>query len=395
MIELGAQSLLQLILTIESVAMAIIAGFFLLLMNATKDERGRWWFRGWTLFAFALAAEAIGQHNSGIESAMAYVGTLLCIAAGYGAIAGCYEFTKAKGVSLWANVLVVAGAVAALLVTSRTDLVSDLIGPEVTLFVAMVVVCVTMYPFIRERRFSGVRPIFISALLLSLMMGRTLFSSAYLGLQHAELNALYWSAEVVGGAILATMLAMGQLITLLDEIRVEVEDGNAALSRALSSLEVAAKVDALTGLHNRYAFYTLTDGFRNRADQANIVILDLNNLKRINDTFGHHNGDRALLSVAQRLREVARAQDYVFRWGGDEFVLLLFGMSAEKARDRVTRMQPPQALDIMETHDPVPLALSWGIAPFNPLDVDGSLRQADAQLYAQKRLLGSAARFPT
>ena len=59
MIELGAQSLLQLILTIESVAMAIIAGFFLLLMRATNDERGRWWFRAWTLFAFALAAEAI------------------------------------------------------------------------------------------------------------------------------------------------------------------------------------------------------------------------------------------------------------------------------------------------------------------------------------------------
>jgi diguanylate cyclase (GGDEF)-like protein len=394
MIELGAQSLLQLILTIESVAMAIIAGFFLLLMGATKDERGRWWFRGWTLFAFALAAEAIGQRNAGIESAMAYVGTLLCIAAGYGAVAGCYEFAKAKGVALWVNIAVVVGAVAALLVTSRADLTADLIGPEVTLFVAMIAVCVAIYPFLRERRLSGVRPIFISALLLAIMMGRTLFASAVLGFQHAELNALYWSAEVVGGGILATMLAMGQLITLLDELRIDVEDGNAALSRALSSLEVAAKVDALTGLHNRYAFYTITDGLRNRGDRGNVVLLDLNNLKRINDTYGHHNGDRALLSVAQRLREVAGAQDYVFRWGGDEFVLLLFGLSPEETRDRVTRMEPPKSLDVVEAHEPVPLSVSWGIAPFNPLDVDGSLRQADAQLYAQKRLLGSAARFP-
>jgi len=395
MIELGAQSLLQLILTIESVAMAIIAGFFLLLMGATKDERGRWWFRGWTLFAFALAAEAIGQHSAGVEGAMAYVGTLLCIAAGYGAVAGSYEFAKAKGVPVWANVLIVVGAAAALLVTSRTDLTADLVGPEVTLFIAMVIVCVAVFPFIREHRLSGVRPIFISAALLALMMSRTLISSAYLGFQHAELNALYWSAEVVGGGILATMLAMGQLITLLDELRIEVEDGNAALGRALSSLEIAAKVDALTGLHNRYAFYTLTDGLRNRPDQGNIVIVDLNNLKRINDTYGHHNGDRALLSVAHRLREVSRSQDYVFRWGGDEFVLLLFGLSAAEARDRITRMAPPQALEIVEAHEPVPLTVSWGIAPFNPLDVDGSLRQADAQLYAQKRLLGSAVKFPT
>jgi len=393
MIQLGAQSLLQMILTIESLAMAIVAGFFLLLMSGTRDERGRWWFRGWTLFAFALAAEAIGQHDPGIESAMAYVATLLCIAAGYGAVAGCYEFAKAKGVPLWANIAVVAGAAASLLVTSRTDLSADLIGPEVTFFVAMILVAISVSPFLRESRLSGVRPIFISALLLALMMGRTLFASAYLGLQHAELNALYWSAEVVGGGILATMLAMGQLITLLDELRIEVEDGNAALNRALTSLEVAAKVDALTGLHNRYAFYTLTDGLRSRAEQGNVVILDLNNLKRINDTYGHHTGDRALLSVAHRLRHVARAQDYVFRWGGDEFVLLLFGLSAEEARGLVTRMEPPQALEVMEARDPVPLSVSWGIAPFNPLDVDGSLRQADAQLYAQKRLLGSAVRL--
>ena len=393
MIELGAQSLLQLILTIESVAMAIIAGFFLLLMRATNDERGRWWFRAWTLFAFALAAEAIGQHSGGLETTMAYVGTLLCVAAGYAAVAGCYEFAKAKAVPTWANALVVFGAIVALFINSRTDLTADLIGPEITLFIAMMIVAAAMYPFIRESRFSGVRPIFISAVLLAIMMARTLFSSAYLGLQHAELNAFYWSAELVGGGILATMLAMGQIIALLDELRVEVEDGNAALSRALTSLEVAAKVDALTGLNNRYAFYTLTDGFRSRADQAHIVILDLNNLKRINDTFGHHNGDRALLSVAQRLREITRVQDYVFRWGGDEFVLMVVGLSAEEARDRITRMQPPQPLEVMEAHEPVPLTVSWGIAPFNPLDVDGSLRQADAQLYAQKRLLGSAVRF--
>ena len=57
-------------------------------------------------------------------------------------------------------------------------------------------------------------------------------------------------------------------------------------------------------------------------------------------------------------------------------------------------MEPPQALDVVEAREAVPLSVSWGIAPFNPLDVDGSLRQADAQLYAQKRLLGSAVKLP-
>lgn len=392
MIELGAENLLQIILTVQAVVMAIVAAFFLLLMRASAGGRGRWWFRGWTLFAFALAAEAIGQHNAGIESAMAYVGTLLSIAAGYSAVAGCYEFSQHKSVPLWANVTMVTAGLIALGVNSQTDLTADLIAPEITLCCSMLVMAVAIAPLMRERRFSGAPAIFISASLLTLLMARTLIASAYLSTYHGELNAIYWSAEVVGGGILALMLAMAELITLLDELRINVEYTNAALSRALRSLEVAAKVDALTGLHNRYAFYTLTDGFRARPEQGNIVILDLNNLKRINDTFGHHNGDRALLSVAQRLRDVARAQDYVFRWGGDEFVLLLFGMSIEQARDRVARMKPPASLDVMDTHEPVPLTVSWGIAPFNPLDVDGSLRQADAQLYAQKRLIGSAVR---
>lgn len=390
MIQLGAENLLQLILTVQSVVMAIIAGFFLLLLRTSADGRGRWWFRGWTLFAFALAAEAIGQHNAGIENAMAYAGTLLCIAAGYSAVAGCYEFSPHRSVPLWANIAILGAGFVALGVNSQTDLTADLISPEITLCCSMIVMAIAIAPLMRERRLSGAPAIFISAVLLALLMARTLIASVYLATAHGELNALYWSAEVVGGGILALMLAMAELITLLDELRINVEETNAGLSRALRSLEVAAKVDALTGLHNRYAFYTLTDGFRARPEQGNIVILDLNNLKRINDTFGHHNGDRALLSVAQRLREVARAQDYVFRWGGDEFVLLVFGMSIEQARDRIARMKPPASLDVIDAHQPVPLTVSWGIAPFNPLDVDGSLRQADAQLYAQKRLLGSA-----
>lgn len=49
-----------------------------------------------------------------------------------------------------------------------------------------------------------------------------------------------------------------------------------------------------------------------------IAIVDLNGLKHINDTFGHHAGDRVLLNAAMRMQEVVRQSDYVFRWGGDE-----------------------------------------------------------------------------
>lgn len=116
--------------------------------------------------------------------------------------------------------------------------------------------------------------------------------------------------------------------------------------------------------------------------------LDLNGLKHINDTFGHHAGDRALLNTAMRMQEVVRQSDYVFRWGGDEFVLLLFGMTPEHARERMTHMHPPAALELGDNVR-VPLTVSWGVAPLQP-DVDAALRDADARLYEQKRLFSRA-----
>lgn len=389
MIQLGAEHVLQLVLTVESVAMAIVAGVFLLLQRSTT--RGRWWFRGWTLFAFGLAAAAIAQTDYALETPMSFVSALLCAAAGYGAVAGAYEFCK-KPVPAWANVASVAGALAACTVAWRSDLAADLAAPETALLVSMAVMAIAIAPSLNHRRFAGVWPMFLAAIVLALLMTRTLVASALLSVRHEELSALYWCVDVIGGGIFATLLAMGEMISLLDEWRLEVEDANEALNRALQSLEVAAKMDALTGLHNRYAFYTLMDGFRNASDACSIVILDLNDLKRINDTYGHFNGDRALLNVAHSLRALARPEDYVFRWGGDEFVLLLFGLTLEAARERVARMKPPAPLDVAETPQPVPLSVSWGIAAFNPLDIDGSLRQADAHLYSQKRLLGSALR---
>jgi diguanylate cyclase (GGDEF)-like protein len=182
---------------------------------------------------------------------------------------------------------------------------------------------------------------------------------------------------------------MGELIALLDEIRVELQQANDSLNEALEGLEAAAKLDPLTGLYNRYAFYTLMSDYTQKRKSGSIAIVDLNDLKRINDTYGHHAGDRALLNVAARLQEVVRQADYVFRWGGDEFVLLLFGMPPEAARERMAHCPPPAPLEVPRTQ-PVALTVSWGVARLQP-DVDAALREADAQLYMQKRLLSSAA----
>ena len=237
---------------------------------------------------------------------------------------------------------------------------------------------------------SGVQTACVASALVTLLMARTIISGAILQSRGEDLNALYWVMEAIGGGILAFVLAMGEIVALLEEIRSELEDSNGALSGALKGLEAAATIDALTGLHNRYAFHTvIADLRRHRTLDGAVVVLDLNGLKRINDTFGHYAGDRALQNVARRLQEMVRASDYVFRWGGDEFVLLLFDVDTDVARDRLARMPAPEPM-LVNGDTLVELSVSWGVAPL-AYDVEAALKQADSNLYDQRRIIRDAA----
>ena len=389
MIELGQEQLLQIALAVSSAAAAIIAGVFLLVLHATRRRRGLGWFWSWTFLALTFGLLALTQKFPGYQAWLAFGATLTAIGCAYAGVGGAYSFRNER-IRPWALIFLSLAAVAALLTQWRADLLGDLAAMEIPLFATVVVQAVVMIPMARTARMSGLQTACVAEIILALTLGRTLLSAGILAMRGQQLTELYWTIEAIGGMILSFVLAMGELIALLDEVRVELEGANGALNQALQGLEVAAKLDPLTGLYNRYAFYTLIGEFADLGKLAgSIAIVDLNGLKRINDTYGHHAGDRALLNTAMRLQEVVRQSDYVFRWGGDEFVLLLFGMQPDAARDRLTHMAPPAPLDFPD-HDPVPLTVSWGVSALEA-DVDAALHDADSQLYAQKRLFIRAA----
>jgi diguanylate cyclase (GGDEF)-like protein/PAS domain S-box-containing protein len=150
--------------------------------------------------------------------------------------------------------------------------------------------------------------------------------------------------------------------------------------------------DALTQLPNRVL---LTDRLQQamaqaRRDQRRLAVcfLDLDDFKVINDTWGHAEGDRVLVQVAQRLKGCIRAGDTVARLGGDEFVLLLGNLSnveeCEHALDRVRMaLQTPQ----MIVGQPVSLNASLGVTlyPDDGVDPDALLRHVDQAMYAAKQ----------
>jgi diguanylate cyclase (GGDEF)-like protein len=92
-------------------------------------------------------------------------------------------------------------------------------------------------------------------------------------------------------------------------------------------LEYQTQVDSLTGLFNRRAFEKKINEEFERAKRyhhpLSVLILDIDNFKTINDTYGHHGGDAALVKISETLRETTRQSDFPCRYGGEEFVLVL------------------------------------------------------------------------
>jgi diguanylate cyclase (GGDEF)-like protein/PAS domain S-box-containing protein len=149
--------------------------------------------------------------------------------------------------------------------------------------------------------------------------------------------------------------------------------------------------DALTGLPNRTYFteqVTAAIARARRSGQGMVVVyLDLDDFKVINDTFGHGVGDRLLVEVARRLRATVRASDLAARVGGDEFNLLLEGLTDEIAADDMVRrllgvLSEPYRLG----NDDVRIRATAGIAGLGGADytVEDLQRNADAALYEAK-----------
>ena len=116
------------------------------------------------------------------------------------------------------------------------------------------------------------------------------------------------------------------------------------------------------------------------------MVLDLDELKRINDRYGHLEGNRLLREVAAGLKANCREYDYVARMGGDEFVVLLSGVKQADADQRVEEFRRVVASVGMQSFDK-PLSASIGVAhfPSDGGDAERLLAEADRLMYQQKR----------
>jgi diguanylate cyclase (GGDEF)-like protein len=185
------------------------------------------------------------------------------------------------------------------------------------------------------------------------------------------------------------LLGFGTVMVLMESVRREVEHTNQELVDARDRLELLVQMDPLTEALNRHAFHSLLrrpEKGEGSQTSGSVAVIDIDNLKPINDTFGHTVGDKAIRAVARAMRSLVRADDMLFRWGGDEFLVLMFNLPQAEAMRRMEKLNA-----ILEengrrwTSVPITVTISYGVAGFNSLtDLGTAIEAADKAMYAQR-----------
>jgi two-component system cell cycle response regulator len=164
------------------------------------------------------------------------------------------------------------------------------------------------------------------------------------------------------------------------------------LVRLREDLRTMALIDDLTGLNNRRGFSTLGQQQVKLADRAQrgmfLLFSDLDNLKLINDTFGHHEGDQALIETANIHRETFRQSDIIARVGGDEFAVLAIESHKGSGEILAARLQERLRTHNTQRNRRYKLSISVGLDYYDPTcprSIDELLDQADRSMYEQKQ----------
>jgi diguanylate cyclase (GGDEF)-like protein len=178
-------------------------------------------------------------------------------------------------------------------------------------------------------------------------------------------------------------LPSGEVVAIYDDVTES--------KKREEEIQLLAVTDILTGLYNRRGFMALTDQQMKTAmrtgKKMSLLFIDLDGMKRINDTWGHEEGDRALVSAAAILKQTFRESDILARMGGDEFAVL--AVDAAENPEIVLRRLAEQ----IAVHNAAPdrlyeIAMSIGTTvydPRTPCSLDDLLSRADTLMYEQKK----------
>lgn len=169
----------------------------------------------------------------------------------------------------------------------------------------------------------------------------------------------------------------------------ELEREKAELVRMREQMRHFAEHDGLSGLWNHRIIVDRLKGeverSRRDATPLSIILADVDHFKKINDTYGHPFGDRVLREMSSLFQNMVRSYDWVGRYGGEEFLLVLPGTTLEQARKRAEDLRRAvEEAQILQDGNRIPVTISLGVASGFPRNYETMVQAADTALYQAK-----------
>lgn len=171
---------------------------------------------------------------------------------------------------------------------------------------------------------------------------------------------------------------------------IETVDAYNSLYSKNQELNTIANTDPLTGLYNRR---TMSEHVRKLYEdtqvsqtQFSLIICDIDDFKLVNDTYGHECGDEVLKAISRQLSTLTRGHDFLCRWGGEEFLILLQNIDVEMARTIAERIRGKLAdTDIPYQNETIRITMTFGVASSGEVEsYDDLFKLADHRLYQGK-----------
>ena len=379
-------------LAIQCVGVLLITLLSLFMRSSIKSNALRYWTASWASLSLALLSLFIGFQlapRQTIFYSCYFLGEYLF---GLLFIAGCRN--QVSGAALTRKhcyVLIPAVAFSLVLPHVSRDF-NDLFMIHSAILAALFMVSYfTLRSTPRaEEPSPGIRVMKTALLLLAIgFLHYVPVFAARKGLWGITVPIKYLQYTSIFDLLFEILLGFGTVMVLMESVRREVEMANRKLLNARDQLELLVQMDPLTEALNRHAFHSLLrrpEAGHDMVTSGSVAVLDIDNLKPINDTLGHAVGDKAIRAVASATRSLVRADDMLFRWGGDEFLVLMFKLPQPEAARRMEKLNK-----ILEENSerwmgmPVTVTVSFGVAGFTSLtDLGQAIEQADKAMYARR-----------